>query len=158
MSVTLYDESKFYQIVATLMDWDNYGLNLPRSPTGGPGHLAHVFGYPAGWKNYGGLARHIFNMVNDIYRANQITYNRQYPKHEVTIASLYFQELANMGHPYGHPVDLYKSLTGLRYNLMDNAGRTSDINKSMEKLDQIIDNLAFAIISSMPEFEESKEW
>lgn len=155
MSVTLYDESKFYRIIASLLDWNNYGLHLSGGYEGS-GQLAHVFGYPAGWKNWQGLDRHIFNFVNDLYRANQATWNRQYPKDTVGIASLKANMVPDKG--YDNVFDLYKSLRGLHYNILDNAGRRSNVNKSNDILEAIIDDLGYAIINSMPEFQQSREW
>jgi hypothetical protein len=158
MSVMLYDAEKFYRIAVSLIRWHNYGLDLPRFREGNA-HLGWLFGYPKGWKDWGVIDGYIMNLVNDLYRANQITYNRQYPGGKQSVASIDWQLVGQDNYEsYPHPVALYKSLRGLHYNLIDNAGRSTEFNKSLELLNSLIDALGYEIISHSPAWDKYDTW
>jgi hypothetical protein len=151
MSVSLYSEGKFYQIAASLINWNYYGLKLRRSAEGA-GQLAWVFGHDGDDIN-----SRIMNFVNDLYRANQMTFYRQYPRYKRPIVSIDWSLVRDIA-PYPHPVALYKSLRGLSYNLVDNEGQTTNFNKSIEILDKLIDSLGVGIIENMPEWNKYDTW
>jgi len=142
MSVILYDEEKFLMIAESLK-----GLN-------GAGELGFFFQYPEGWKSQGGLDNAIDTLVNDWYRANQMTAQRQYDDIPKGLCSLSKKKVQ----PYRNKVELYKSLQGLRYNMCDNGGETTDFLNSLKKLNRLIDHIAYEIIGEMPEYNKADTW
>jgi len=141
MSVVLYSEKKFLEIYKTL------------EPEGRS--LAWLFGYPDGWDELSGMDYYLKNFINDLYRANTITWNRQYPDEVQEIETLNFSQTVL---PYGNLCRLYKSLLGLRYNLCDNDGEESDLNNCLDRLNRLIDHIALKIIQEIPAYQDANTW
>ena len=141
MSVVLYSEKKILEIYKTL------------EPEGGS--LAWLFGYPDGWDELSGMDYYLKNFINDLYRANTITWNRQYPDDVQEIETLNFSQTVL---PYGNLCQLYKSLLGLRYNLCDNDGKESDLNNCLDRLNRLIDHIALKIIQEIPAYQDANTW
>ena len=139
MSVIGYGDKKFQDIHKSLQWKGN--------------NLAWCFEYPEGWNNFDGLKSHITRLVQDLQRGNAATYNRQY-RENCTI------DLADLtkGAMYKNDIELLKSLKGLRYNLIDNAGNETNLLGSYKTLDKIIDGLSSEIISSLPQWEAAQTW
>lgn len=141
MSVTLYSEKKFLEIYETL------------KPEGRD--LAWLFGYPDGWDKPDGMNYYLKNFINDLYRANAITWNRQYPNDIQKIDVLDFSKRLL---PYKNLHELYKSLQGLRYSLCDNDGEESDLNNCLDKLNKLIDHIALKIIQEIAAYQNANTW
>lgn len=139
MSTILYENEKFLKIYETI-----------RIKRGGQEH-AHLFSYPEGWNQPGGMDGHYRNFVDDLRIANINAYNERYDDAEELEISLL--DFSHTVMPYGSDIQLLKSLRGLRYNL-DNA----DINGCAKKLDQLIDEVSYDIISRLPEWETAGTW
>jgi len=135
----LYGDEKFARIFASLQ---HDGRNI-----------AWLFGYPKGWDEPGGLLPSIRAFVQDLQRANAITWNRQYENEKVPLS---LGKLTGLP-PYTE-IEFYKSLRGLKYNLMDNEGAETNLAKSLERLDILIDTVGASIISKLPEWEAAKTW
>jgi len=140
MSVILYDDKKFLKIYATLR------LNAK--------DYAHIFGYPEGWDKPGGMDTHLRAFIDDLRRANVITWNRQYPDDPQPLTALEFKPVM----PYSSDIQLLKSLQGLRYNLISNDGRITNLSSCFEKLTNLIYYLMSRIIDRLPEYQKAKTW
>ena len=141
MSVVLYSEKKFLEIYETLKP-------MARD-------LAWLFDYPEGWDKPGGMDYHLKNFLNDLYRANVMTWNRQYPNDTQKMDVLDFLKELPI---YKNLCGLYKSLQGLRYNLCDNDGEESDICNCLDKLNRLIDHIALKIIQEIPDYQNADTW
>ncbi len=141
MSVVLYSQKKFLKIYKTL------------EPEGRS--LAWLFAYPDGWDGASGIDNYLKSFINDLCRANTITWNRQYPDEVQEIETLNFSETIL---PYGNLCQLYKSLLGVRYNLCDNEGKESDLNNCLDRLNRLIDHIALKIIQEMPAYQDANTW
>lgn len=140
MSVILYEDEKFQQIYETLKCKDR--------------EYACIFNYPEGWDKYGGMDATYRAFVDDLRRANIMTWNRQYEDDQQPLGVVDYGGAL----PYRSDIEFLKSLRGLRYNLIDNAGGETDFNGCMEKLNNIIDQLQYEIISRMPEWDKADTW
>lgn len=140
MSVMQFDDEKFQRIDKTLK------ARYERD-------LGYLFGYPPGWDKSNGLSTHITAFLQDCQRANTGTWNRQY--RDTTALAVFSPKLVQI---YRNDFELLKSLKGLRYNLIDNAGRESSLNDCWSKLDQLIDFVSDKIISSYPEWDAAQTW
>jgi len=140
MSVILYDDEKFLRIYATLrLDAKDY---------------AHIFDYPEGWNKPGGMDTYLRAFIDDLRRANIITWNRQYPDDQQPLRTLQFKPVL----PYATDFELLKSLQGLRYNLISNDGTKTDISGCFEKLTNLIYCLMSRIIDRLPEYQRAETW
>ncbi len=141
MSVVLYSQKKFLKIHKTL------------EPEGRS--LAWLFAYPHGWDGASGIDHYLKSFINDLCRANTITWNRQYPDEVQEIKTLNFSETIL---PYGNLCQLYKSLLGVRYNLCDNEGKESDLNNCLDRLNRLIDHITLKIIQEIPAYQDANTW
>ena len=141
MSVVLYSQKKFLKIYKTL------------EPEGRS--LAWLFGYPDGWDGASGIDYYLKSFINDLYRANTITWNRQYPDDIREIKTLNFSQTVL---PYRNLCQIYKSLLGVRYNLCDNEGKESDLNNCLDRLNRLIDHIALKIIQEIPAYQDANTW
>lgn len=147
MSVILYEDEKFLRIYESL-----------RGKQGGK-EYAHLWHYPEGWDQPYGMDTHYRAFVQDLRRANIITWNRQYKDDIQAIRILEFKEAPFLSAmPYNSNIEFLKSLRGVRYNLIDNAGNETDLNDCLKKLEAIIDEVSYAIISRLPEWERADTW
>lgn len=139
MSTILYEDEKFLKIYETI-----------RIKRGGQ-EYAHLFSYPEGWNQAGGMDEHYRDLVDDLRVANINAYNERYDDgDELEISLLDFSHTVM---PYGSDIQLLKSLRGLRYNLDD-----ADRNGCAKKLNQLIDEVSSDIISRIPEWETADTW
>lgn len=138
MSVIAFEPQKFAQVAATLScdarEW------------------MWAFGYPQGWEDRATCQQHIQAWAFDLMRANHATYRRQYAEKASDGPEMRLPHVAPIGR-----IALYKSLQAIRYNLVDNAGGTTDLNRSKQILDKVISGLADRIISALPEYEAA-DW
>ena len=141
MSVILYEEEKFLRIYQNLklMGKD----------------VAHVFGYPKGWGQPGGMDEEIRSFITDLRRANITTWNRQYPDDPRSLAIPDFEKGIL---PYGSDFELLKSLKGLRYNLISNDGQESNLLGCCEKLHNLIYYIMSEIINCLPLYQNANTW
>jgi len=146
MSVICFGVEKFYKIAESLKSNKNGG------------DLMWAFAYPEGWETPEG-SKYIINcFVNDLYRANQLTYKYQYAEnHEdahFLIESLHFPHSIL---PYTK-IELYKALQSIRYNICANDGTIKDLCDCEKRLDKIIDATADDIISALPDYDKADVW
>lgn len=142
MSVILFDAEKFEVVAAALKNHVLRRTGLS---------VACMFGYPEGWDQRNGMDSHIEAFCVDLARSNSATWNRQYRETDST-------PLCNFkrGRMPISDVALYKSLQSIRYNLADNEGDSTDLNKCGHILDRLISCLASKIISEqLPEYEKA---
>jgi hypothetical protein len=140
--VILYEDEKFLRIYETL-----------RGRRGGQ-EYAHLWRYPEGWNLLGGMDGHYRAFADDLRRANIITWNRQYEDDQQPLRTLD----PHPALPYETDIRFLKSLRGLRYNLIDNAGNETDLCDCLKKLDALIDEVAMDIIRRLPEWERANTW
>ena len=140
MSVILYQDEKFLRIYQS--------LHLRGS------RIAHIWHYPKGWDKPDGMDETLKNFVNDLRRANTITWNRQYEDDQYPLDILPSRRATS----YSDNFELLKSLRGLRYNLIANDGSETNLLGCMEKLDRLIEFVAFEIIDKLPEWERANTW
>lgn len=141
MSVILYEDQKFLRIYTTLASKER--------------EYACLFSYPEGWQHPGGMDSTYRAFVDDLRRANILTWNRQYEDDQHPLWTLDFDTKTL---PYATDIEFLKSLRGLRYNLIDNGGGRTDFLGCTKRLDNIIDSVMYEIISRMPEWETADTW
>ncbi len=152
MSVICYEPQKFQKIAISLRNYKAYGVQYVYNV-----HcFAQAFGYPEGWQEGWEIINYKIDIfANDLYRANQQTYLRQYEDEKFELESI---PQKNREKPYENKIALYKALKSIRYNICDNDGRVSDFNNCEELLDRIIEYISDDIISALPEYDESNTW
>lgn len=151
MSVLLHDKQKFYRVYESLR-WYRGGVdyNFPAQT------WASSFGYPRGYRDIDVMEKILFNFCNDLYRANQATYQRQYEDARFPIESLsYDSNECIEAKRYPNNCALYKALQSIRYNLFDNAGKASNLLNCVNVLNNIIRYIADDIIGALPEYEKA---
>lgn len=139
MSTILYADEKFLKVYESLA--------IARNGQ----EYAHLFHYPDGWNQPGGMVQHYRDFVDALRVANIKAYNERYDDGDELEVSLL--DFSHTVMPYGSNIQLYKSLRGLRYNLDD-----EDNNGCVGILDHLIDTLAYNIISRLPEYERANTW
>lgn len=141
MSVILYEEEKFLRTYQSLklMGRD----------------IAHVFGYPKGWNEPGGMDEVIKSFVADLRRANITTWNRQYPDDPRSLAIPDFDKGIL---PYGNDLELLKSLKGLHYNLISNDEKETNLLGCCERLHNLIYCIMSRIIERLPLYQKVNTW
>ena len=140
MSVILYEDERFLKIYES--------LHLKGRD------LACFWDYPEGWDKPNGMNEVLWNFVNDLRRANTITWNRQYQDEQYPLDILELKTVT----PYKNDFQLLKSLRGVRYNLISNDGQETDLLGCMQKLDKLILHIAFEIVDRLPEWEMADTW
>ena len=139
MSTILYGDEKFLKI------YEN--LSIARNGQ----QYAHVFGYPEGWNQPGGMDQYYKGFVDNLRVANIRAYNTRYEDgDELEISLLDFSRGVM---PYSSDIHLYQALQSIRYNI-----DREDVNNCAEILDNLIDDVAYSIISKLPEYEEANVW
>lgn len=142
MSVIYYDDKKFYRICRTLkLDGRELG---------------HIWKYPEGWQESGGMDTHIDNFINDLRRGNIATWNRQYPDDVQPLRVLQFEQ--DTSALYNTDCELLKSLKGVHYNLISNDGDETDLLGSYKRLEDVIWYYMSKIIDRLPEYEKAETW
>jgi hypothetical protein len=158
MSVICYDDTKYYRIAHSMKHIASQGVTYNTIPE----RWAGDFDYPEDWRNMDTMDSVINNFCNDLYRANQMTYERQYQDSDnvetgFKLESLNFEKPKRVAR-YKSNIELYKSLQSVRYNICDNSGKKTNFNKCLNRLDSIIESIAYDIISSMPEYDKADVW
>ena len=142
MSVNLYGDDKFTEIFWTLRFFHE-----------GNDKLGWLFGYPGGWKEPNGVDHDLKAWLDDLKRSNALTWNRQYVNSKQPLSAVNY-----LVHPRKRTlslIELYASLRGLRYNLVDNGGQETDLNKAQAKLDLLLDHVGYQIISTLSGFDKA---
>ena len=140
MSVMIYEDIKFLRIYESL---HLKGRNI-----------APIWHYPKGWDEPNGMDESLKGFVNDLRRANTITWNRQYTDEQYQLSVLDFKTVL----PYKNNFELLKSLRGVRYNLISNNGEETNLLDCYKKLDALVEYVALDIIDKMPEWERADTW
>ena len=142
MSVICIEDRKFLEVAETLKT--------------NAREYMYIFGYPEGWQVEENQEHIINSFCDDLYRANQLTYQRQYGEnHEdarFPIEALKFVPAKRLS-----KIQLYKRLRSISYNLYDNGGKETDILGCTKRLNRLIAHIANDIISEMPEYQKA-EW
>jgi hypothetical protein len=144
MSVILYGREKFDQIFATMRamrfaeDREDFGW---------------LFDYPQGWQDAEVMDRILHAFVCALARANAQCWNETYKETQPALAGPWRSDIAALP-----DVALYKSLCGLRYNLLTNGGRKCGRDDVHKRLDSLIGSLSHHIIGRLPEYERADTW
>ena len=144
MRVILYSREKFDQIFATMR-----AMRFAEDRE----DFAWLFGYPEGWKETEVMERVIHAFVCALARANAECWNEQYEDFQPSHTGPWRADVAELS-----DVALYKSLRGIRYNLLTNGGEQCGRDDANRRLDLLIDCLGHRIIGRMPEYEEAGTW
>lgn len=140
MSVIHYEDEKFKRLFESLKFKNK--------------EMAYIWNYPEGWNQFQGMNGVVEAFVQDLRLANTITWNRQYPD---SIAPLVRVKLGGCL-PYANDFELLKSLRGVRYNLVDNAGVESNLRDCNEKLKAVIEHVMSDIIGKIPAYDAAETW
>lgn len=135
MSVILYEDEKFLKIAAT--------LKLQGQD------IAHLWLYPGGWDQWGGMDKKIEKFTNALRNANIDASNERYREKEP------FQVLdySKVKLPLTQ-LELIKSLQGISYNSVE----SEKFNRTKEKLFKVIYFLMSQVLNSWPEYEKAQTW
>jgi len=151
MSVTLFEKEKFLRVKESL---EQYIVPAEvRSCDTWKGRVYRVFGLDP-FRESSKLKEKIRTFCEDLYRANQLAYNWQYPDDAVKVEILDFSREVL---PFENDCQLLKSLKAIRYNCYTNGGKRAEIFKETFKtLDDLIETLKDKIIENLPEYQNAR--
>jgi len=151
MSVMCFDSKKFAKVSATLIRYYATGSNDIC--------LAWLFKYPDGWKK--GLESQMRSFVQDLQRANTLTYSRQYESSEKWDSgnnSALDVFSADSADTYENKCQLLQALRSIEYNIVDNEGRATNLLNCREILSKLIRYVALDIVDSLDDYKNADTW
>lgn len=135
MSVILYEDEKFLKVASS--------LKLQGQD------IAHLWLYPKGWDQWGGMDKTIDKFVNGLRNANIDASNERYKEKE----PFRVLDYSNGTMPLTQ-MELIKSLQGISYNSVE----SEKFNRTKDRLFKVIYFLMSQVINSLPEYEKAKTW
>jgi hypothetical protein len=144
MSVILFDAEKFSRIEQSLDCRERehnfyYCMRSENRPS-----------FDEATRNYRQL---IHEFCAELHAANVDCWNQQYNESEL------IKPLTPCGYvkPYT-PVELYKALQSVAYNLVCNDGSRPAFDGLVKTLDALIESVANQIITALPEYDRANTW
>ena len=152
MSVILHNEEKYQMVYQTLKQYQiPNGLTSCNMVTS---LILRSFDIHP-FKNPEDFDYKIRVFCDELYRANQLAYERQYGENHGHIQIEPLNLISKQ--PFKNKCQLLKTLSSIRYNIYDNNGEVSNFESTIKQLEKLINTLKDIIIDELPEYQQA-DW